>query len=249
MWRSAGVRRLLLLNSHGGQPQVLDIVARTLRRTAGMFVVHASWMSLGMPDGLFDETERRFGIHGGDIETSLMLHLRPDLVRMQHGRAISARSAADLSARSASILEAEGRVGFGWLTQDLNPAGACGDAASQATGREGPSDRRVSGGSASCVLCARSPMLRASTGIRGHRMPSPRREGRTGMDIDGFIAALDGITAQTDPVLIKRKSRDFYWYSPVLKRQLDDKLGDVVVTPRDEAELLRIAAARPRATG
>lgn len=122
----AGVRRLLLLNSHGGQPQVLDIVARTLRRTHGLFVVNASWMGLGIPDGLFSAEERRFGIHGGDIETSLMLHLRPDLVNM--ARAADFRSAAIALATECEILEAEGRIGFGWLTQDLHPAGACGNA-------------------------------------------------------------------------------------------------------------------------
>ena len=122
----AGVRRLLLLNSHGGQPQVLDIVARTLRRTQAMFVVNASWGSLGMPDGLFSAEERRFGIHGGEIETSLMLHLRPDLVRME--RAQDFRSAAIDLANEGAVLEAEGRIGFGWLTQDLHVAGACGNA-------------------------------------------------------------------------------------------------------------------------
>ena len=123
----AGVRRLILLNSHGGQPQILDIVARALRRTHAMFVVNASWGSMGMPDGLFDAEERRFGIHGGDIETSLMLHLRPDLVDMSRARHF--RSQAIAIAEECTLLEAEGRIGFGWLTQDLHPAGACGDAA------------------------------------------------------------------------------------------------------------------------
>ncbi len=130
----AGVRRLLLLNSHGGQPQVLDIVARHLRRSAEMFVVNASWMGLGFPDGLFDATERRFGIHGGDIETSLMLHLRPDLVAMDEAR--NFRSSAEDLAGRCTLLEAEGRIGFGWLTQDLNRAGACGDA-TRATAEKG----------------------------------------------------------------------------------------------------------------
>ena len=130
----AGVRRLLLLNSHGGQPQILDIVARTLRRSAHMFVVNASWMSLGIPDGLFAAAERQFGIHGGEIETSLMLHLRPDLVDMERARDF--RSAAAEVASRYMLLEAEGRIGFGWLTQDLHPAGACGNAAA-ATAEKG----------------------------------------------------------------------------------------------------------------
>ena len=130
----AGVRRLLLLNSHGGQPQVLDIVARTLRRTHAMFVVNASWMRLGLPDGLFSAAERRHGIHGGAIETALMLHLRPDLVRMELARNFRPTSVA--MEQRCEILEAEGGIGFGWLTQDLHPAGACGDA-SAATAEHG----------------------------------------------------------------------------------------------------------------
>ncbi len=131
----AGVRRLILLNSHGGQPQILDIVARALRRTQAMLVVNASWGGMGLPDGLFDAEERRFGIHGGDIETSLMLHLRPDLVDMSRARDF--RSSAIAISNECTLLEAEGRIGFGWLTQDLHPAGACGNAAAatEAKGR------------------------------------------------------------------------------------------------------------------
>ncbi|GAN54328.1 creatininase family protein [Tanticharoenia sakaeratensis] len=130
----AGVRRLVLLNSHGGQPQILDIVARTLRRTHDMFVVCVGWSRFGVPDGLFTDAERRFGIHGGDIETSLMLHFRPDLVEMERAGNF-APWPAEL-AQSARWLEAEGRVGFGWLAQDLHASGAAGDA-SIATAEKG----------------------------------------------------------------------------------------------------------------
>jgi creatinine amidohydrolase len=77
-----GIRKLVLFNSHGGQPQIMDIVARDLRVRHAMLVVAYSWYAGGLPAGLFDEAEVRHGIHAGAVETSMMLHLRPDLVRM-----------------------------------------------------------------------------------------------------------------------------------------------------------------------
>lgn len=123
----AGVRKMVVFNSHGGQPQVADIVARDLRVRHRMFVVTANCYALGKPPGLFPEQELKHGIHGGTVETSIMLHLRPDLVKMD-----KAANFVPLSARMEAeyeILAPEGRVGFGWQTQDLNPHGACGDAA------------------------------------------------------------------------------------------------------------------------
>ena len=123
----AGIRRLILLNSHGGQPQVLDIVARELRIRCAMLVVNAAWFDMGMPDNLFSASECRHGIHGGEVETSLMLHLRPDLVDMARARdfvSLGQEMEADFS-----LLSTEGRFGFGWQAQDLNPSGVCGNAA------------------------------------------------------------------------------------------------------------------------
>src|SRR5215472_9473715 len=76
----AGVRKLVLFNSHGGQPQIMDIVARDLRVRCGMFVVTCGTYALGRPAGLFPESELKHGIHGGSVETSMMMHLRPELV-------------------------------------------------------------------------------------------------------------------------------------------------------------------------
>lgn len=123
----AGIRRLVLLNSHGGQPQIMDIVARTLRVELGMFVVNAAWSKMGMPAGLFSVEECAHGIHGGEIETSLMLHLRPDLVDMRKARDFV--SLSKTMQTDFDILTPEGKVGFGWQIQDLNPEGACGNAA------------------------------------------------------------------------------------------------------------------------
>jgi creatinine amidohydrolase len=126
----AGVRRLLILNSHGGQPQLVDIVCRRLRGQADMFAVGCLWPRLGLPPGL-DDPE---GIHGGLIETALMLALAPD--RVDRARMRDFRSAWLDRAAEFRTLVPEGAVSFGWETQDLHPAGALGDA-SRATAEIG----------------------------------------------------------------------------------------------------------------
>jgi creatinine amidohydrolase len=85
---------------------------------------------------LYSAEENQHGIHGGQSETSVMLHLHPDLVAMDH-----AENFVPLSvqiAEEAELLSPEGAVGFGWQAQDLHPKGACGDAskASAELGRE-----------------------------------------------------------------------------------------------------------------
>lgn len=122
----AGVRRLVLFNSHGGNPPLLDLMAVDLRVRLGLLVVPASWTRFGYPPGLFPPEELEFGIHGGAVETSLMLHLRPDLVRRD--RIADFPSAARAVAAGNRVLRSHGRIGTGWMTADLNPAGAVGDA-------------------------------------------------------------------------------------------------------------------------
>jgi creatinine amidohydrolase len=130
----AGVRKLVLLNSHGGQPQIMDIVARDLRVRRGMFVVNAAWQAVTSASDLFSADELRFGIHGGEVETSLMLHLRPDLVDMS--RAGNFVGLMHTMGEEYRWLTPEGRVGFGWQSQDLHPSGASGNA-SAATAEKG----------------------------------------------------------------------------------------------------------------
>ncbi len=122
----AGVRKLVLFNSHGGQVAVIDIVARDLRIEHRMLVVPYSWSDAGIPDDLFPPEEVQHGIHAGAIETAMMLHLRPDLVRMD--RAENFRSLSMEMAAGYRRLSPIGRVRMGWQAQDLNPDGACGDA-------------------------------------------------------------------------------------------------------------------------
>jgi creatinine amidohydrolase len=122
----AGVRKLVLLNSHGGQPQIMDIVARDLRVRLDMFVVTASTYALADPTGMFPETEITHGIHGGAIETSMMLHLRPDLVTMDLAEDFEPISVE--MEQSYKLLRPEGGIGFGWQAQDIHPSGAVGNA-------------------------------------------------------------------------------------------------------------------------
>ena len=124
----AGCRKLVILNSHGGNSPVLDILAHEMRASHGLLVVLASWQRFGYPDGLFAEAELRHGIHGGAVETALMLAFRPDLVRRDAIRDFKPASVA--MERDHDWLRASGRpTGFGWMAQDLHEAGAMGDAA------------------------------------------------------------------------------------------------------------------------
>ena len=129
----AGCRKLVFVNSHGGNVAVIDIVARELRVRHGMLAVNAAWHRLGYPDGLYAADEMRHGIHGGDAETSLMLAFRPETVRMERAQNFEPRTVE--MARRFRHLGAIQPIGFGWMSQDLHPAGAMGDAASATPGK------------------------------------------------------------------------------------------------------------------
>ena len=85
-----------------------------------------SWSRFGYPDGLFTPQERAHGIHGGAIETSIMLAAYPDLVRAD--RVANFPSAAIAMEREFKWLRPDDPVGYGWMTQDLHASGAVGDA-------------------------------------------------------------------------------------------------------------------------
>src|SRR2546421_5630215 len=122
----AGIRKLVIINSHGGNIALIDLAARQLRVRHNMLVVHASWDRFGYPDGLFSQAEQTHGIHGGDIETSIMLAAYPDLVRRE--RSANFIPATYAMEQEYSYLRADFPAGFGWMTQDLNASGAAGDA-------------------------------------------------------------------------------------------------------------------------
>ncbi|RYX91226.1 MAG: creatininase family protein [Comamonadaceae bacterium] len=126
----AGIRKLVLLNSHGGQVSVMDIVARDLRARLDIITYSVSWFNLPLGaevDGLFSAEEHRFGIHGGDVETSMMLALRPQFVDMSQARDF--KSTSQVRAAAYPILGNGKSARMGWQMQDYNPAGAAGNAA------------------------------------------------------------------------------------------------------------------------
>lgn len=130
----AGVRKLVFVNSHGGNEEMMGIVARELRVRAKMLCVKTSWSRFGHPEGMFSEVERRHGIHGGEVETSLMLHFRADLVDTT-----KAQNFVSLAAKTETELKHLGPTGthsFAWIASDLNPHGVVGDA-SKATAEKG----------------------------------------------------------------------------------------------------------------
>jgi creatinine amidohydrolase len=130
----AGVRKLVMVTSHGGNVAAMELVARDLRVRLGMLAVTVGWHRFGYPDGSFSAEEKKHGIHGGDIETSLMLAAQPDTVRMD--KAPNATPATIEMAREFKWLSAYRPAGFAWMTQDLNPSGAVGDA-TQASAAKG----------------------------------------------------------------------------------------------------------------
>lgn len=124
----AGVKKFVFLNAHGGNVAAMDIVARDLRAKHGMLTASCSWFNLYESDELFDCQELTHGIHGGEGETSVMLAVHPELVDMskaEHFHSISEQWAKE----SRYIGVGTTAVKLGWLIQDLNAKGACGNAA------------------------------------------------------------------------------------------------------------------------
>lgn len=130
----SGVKKLVLLNSHGGQVGLLDVVARDLRARLDMLVYSVNWFNLPLVDAqggsvadLFSADEHRFGIHAGEIETSMMLALKPEQVDMAPAQ--NFHSTSQDRAQKFSILGDGRSAKLGWQMQDYNPQGAVGNAA------------------------------------------------------------------------------------------------------------------------
>lgn len=130
----AGVKKLVFVNSHGGNEEIMGIVSRELRVRFAMMSVKTSWQRFGRPQGMYTELEDRQGIHGGDVETSLMLHFRPDLVDME--KAEDFKSSVARAEKEFELLRPTGTHAFAWIASDLNPHGVVGNA-SIATAEKG----------------------------------------------------------------------------------------------------------------
>ena len=131
---ASGVRKLVLFNTHGGNAGLLDVAARQWRSRLGLLVYSVNWYDLPLKgadgkDALerFSADERRFGVHGGQIETALMLAIKPGLVRLSRARVFS--SSAETRARDFRILGNGKSAKLAWMAQDLHPAGSAGNAA------------------------------------------------------------------------------------------------------------------------
>ncbi|MEX2528104.1 MAG: creatininase family protein [Gemmatimonadota bacterium] len=131
-----GVRRVLIFNSHGGNRGVVDSAALRLRRDHGLLIVKVYYPRFGLPTGVYlPPVELRHGLHGGAVETAMMLHLRPDLVRMEVARAFPSLgeeleapgSGQAKGSDAAALLGPESAASFAWLAQDLNVSGVVGD--------------------------------------------------------------------------------------------------------------------------
>ena len=128
---ATGLRKLVLFNAHGGQAGLMDAVGRDLRQRNGMQVWCVNWYDLpddASTEGLFDAHEKRFGIHAGAVETSMMLALNP--ARVDMGAAQAFASASEQRAQRFALLGNGRSAKLSWAMQDYNPAGAVGDAAS-----------------------------------------------------------------------------------------------------------------------
>ena len=121
----SGARKLVLLNAHGGQRSLVDLAAVRWRAEFGLLVVRANWFAFGAPPGLFADDELARGLHGGEVETSLLMHLRPELVRRDQLANFVGRP----QQHADRAFGPEEAVGYGWLAQDLHPAGVSGNAA------------------------------------------------------------------------------------------------------------------------
>ena len=126
----AGLRKLIIFNSHGGQIQIVDLAAQRLRAAHRMLVARVTSFQLGLPEGLVPAAEVAHGLHGGLVETAMMQHLHPDLVRTDRLQAFQSAGlgmAAQFRRLRAEATE-PGTAGFAWEAQDLHPDGATGDA-------------------------------------------------------------------------------------------------------------------------
>ena len=139
--KATGIHKLVMFNAHGGHVGAMDVVARDVRARLGMLVYSVNWYQLPLRDAqghdlntLFSEHEHRFGVHAGDVETSVMLALKPQAVRMDEAQ--NFKSTSEDRADNFPILGNGKSAKLAWQMQDYNPLGAAGNAAA-ATAEKG----------------------------------------------------------------------------------------------------------------
>ena len=122
----AGIKKLVMVTSHGGNSAAMSLVAQDLRARCGLLAVTTGWSRFGATEGLFAADELRHGIHGGAVETSIML--------ARYKQHVRTREIADFPPASIAMekhsrwLSAHRPAPFAWQAQDLHGSGAAGDA-------------------------------------------------------------------------------------------------------------------------
>ncbi|MGK7878928.1 MAG: creatininase family protein [Crocosphaera sp.] len=121
----SGFRKLILMNSHGGQPQIMEIVARDIHQKYQDFSLFPffTWRVPNIAKELLTPQELEYGIHAGDAETSIILALLPDQVKMSQ-----AVKEYPQGLPEDSLVTMEGKLPFAWLTKELSKSGVMGDA-------------------------------------------------------------------------------------------------------------------------
>lgn len=120
----AQFRRFTILNSHGGNTEIVDFVIRDIRAQTGLlaFALH-TFLRVAVPEKGLTREERVYGIHAGDVETSILLNAYPDLVRKE-----LAPSSLPTHLQRLKHPPFMGPLNFGWLTHDIASNGVFGDA-------------------------------------------------------------------------------------------------------------------------
>jgi creatinine amidohydrolase len=130
----AGIKKLVMVTSHGGNSAAMTLVAQDLRAKYGLLAVTTGWSRFGTPEGLFSAAELRHGIHGGAVETSIMLARYPEHVRRE--KIADFHPASIAMEKDYRWLSAHRPAQFAWQAQDLHSSGAIGDA-TQASAEKG----------------------------------------------------------------------------------------------------------------
>jgi creatinine amidohydrolase len=122
----AGLKKLVMVTSHGGNSAAMSLVAQDLRAQHGLLVVTTGWSRLSGAEAVFSAQEASHGIHGGAAETSIMLARYKQHVRVE--AIADFRSSAIAMAKDYRRLSTQRPAPFAWQAQDLHPSGAVGDA-------------------------------------------------------------------------------------------------------------------------
>lgn len=129
---TCGFRRLVVFNGHGGNTEIIDFVIRDVREATGLlaFALHPFLHYAAPTEGL-SVGERTYGIHAGDVETSILLHAYPELVHWEQ-----APASLPTHLQAAAVPPFMGPLTVAWLTRDITSTGVIGDA-TQATAEKG----------------------------------------------------------------------------------------------------------------